>query len=134
MLCIDEHDEHTDWHSDCIASMCFSMATIISPAQASASGLLEAPLTTCQCWMSNVTVKGRVHSTVWLWTPEKFNIYVHDQSHQISGHTYKPQYQKTQGVCKMIPSLNFDMASNSPYVLNKQTNLEGGSCSLTGIT
>ena len=65
---------------------------------------------------------------------EKFNIYVHDQSHQISGHKYKPQYQQTQGVCKMIPSLNFDMASNSPYILNKQNNLEGGSCSLTGVT
>ena len=34
----------------------------------------------------------------------------------------------------MIPSLTFDMASNSPYVLNKQNNLEGGSCSLTGVT
>ena len=82
--------------------------------------------------MSNVTVKGRVHSTVWLWTPEKFNIYVHD--HIRYQDTYKPQNQQTQGVCKMIPSLNFDMASNSPYVLNKQNNLEGGSCSLTGVT
>ena len=43
---MDKQDEHVDGHPDCMASMCFSMEPMISSAQPSVSGRLDAPWTT----------------------------------------------------------------------------------------
>ena len=54
VLCIDKHDEHLEsLHSDCMASICFSMKTIISSAQPKLSGLLDAPWMTFYKQMIN---------------------------------------------------------------------------------